>query len=620
MNVILPWLFNATLGGTGAILLTLALGPLVRKTLGAQAAHGLWAVALILLLCPWQPRSPVGVGRTSSDLPAVVVEVMAPPVSAPDQILPQPARPRPIPWLLLVWGTGVCILLGLSILRVVRAGRLVLRSREITDRPTVQAALRTMEGLPDRMKVCESADLMSPAVCGLWRPVILLPPGWVNRVGTEELRCVLWHEIGHIRRGDLWWCWAFQVAQAVHWFNPLVWLGGRMARVDQEMACDEWVLGHGNWPDEEVYGEVILRTARRVGVPRLTSPAQAGMAETNRGLARRMHHLAVARTRGVWASLAAVGLGLWVFLLLSPGYAEPEIPSQAMERSESVATQVEVEAKFLEASPDIITEILAGMDDQAVLAPREFEDILRKLNQVKGVDLLSAPKVTVQSGKRALVQVVREFSYPTRYNTEGAPAEFEVRNLGVTLTIEPFVTEGGRILCVMEPEVVEFLGFINYGANKPGRDSLTGDAIEEALVPGTETGQVLNQPVFQTRKVQTTVSLKSGQTVLLGGLSRKDKQMVMDHVDGEFKQTEQEGERVLYVFVTVRLMDTEGRPVERSGAATHRQDADATAPGPPVVPSPIPISVAASPSDHSAKNGLPYGSPVPGKPGFITSP
>jgi len=53
---------------------------------------------------------------------------------------------------------------------------------------------------------------------------------------------------------------------------------------------------------------------------------------------------------------------------------------------------VEIAAKLIEASPDV-----AVTTD---LAP---------LNQLKGVDLLSAPKVTVKSGHKATVAVTRDF-------------------------------------------------------------------------------------------------------------------------------------------------------------------------------------------------------------------
>src|SRR5204863_9255715 len=53
-----------------------------------------------------------------------------------------------------------------------------------------------------RLKV--TARTMSPAVCGLFRPVILLPQALVGSLTPAQLRAVLVHELIHLRRGDVW--------------------------------------------------------------------------------------------------------------------------------------------------------------------------------------------------------------------------------------------------------------------------------------------------------------------------------------------------------------------------------------------------------------------------------
>src|SRR5438477_977448 len=57
-----------------------------------------------------------------------------------------------------------------------------------------------------------------------------------------------------------------------------------------------------------------------------------------------------------------------------------------------------------------------------VFTDPQFQVVIRALNQKKGVDLLSAPKVTTKSGQRAVIEVVREFRYPTTYTAPQVPA------------------------------------------------------------------------------------------------------------------------------------------------------------------------------------------------------
>jgi general secretion pathway protein D len=122
-----------------------------------------------------------------------------------------------------------------------------------------------------------------------------------------------------------------------------------------------------------------------------------------------------------------------------------------------------------------------------VMTNPQFQVVIRALNQKKGIDLLSAPRVTTKSGQRAVIEIVREFRYPTQYTppqvpsitgggsgtgtvsisvvTPTTPTAFETRNTGVTLEVEPVVgPDGVTIDLNLVPQVVEFEGFINYGS------------------------------------------------------------------------------------------------------------------------------------------------------------
>src|SRR4029434_8874995 len=113
--------------------------------------------------------------------------------------------------------------------------------------------------------------------------------------------------------------------------------------------------------------------------------------------------------------------------------------------------------------------------------------------------------------------------------TPTTPQNWETRNTGVTLEVEPVV--GGDATTIdlnLVPQVVAFEGFINYGSpiNAVGV-STTAQMITRS-VPVLLTDNVINQPVFSTRKVTTSVSVYDGQTVVLGGLMREDVQKTED--------------------------------------------------------------------------------------------
>jgi len=230
----------------------------------------------------------------------------------------------------------------------------------------------------------------------------------------------------------------------------------------------------------------------------------------------------------------------------------------------------------------------------------QFQVVIRALNQKKGVDMMSAPKVTTKSGNKAVIKVVRNFPYPTEFNppeppsadsgtssssattvragfysdplvTPTTPTTFETRDLGVTLEVEPVVGPDNYTIDLnLSPEVVEFEGFINYGSPiiGPTYNPLTFSIGTYDITPNT-----INQPIFSTRKVTTSVSIWDGQTVALGGLIREDVQKTQDKVPilGDIplagrlfrSDVDQKIKRNLIIFVTARLMDAEGNPVRQ---------------------------------------------------------
>jgi general secretion pathway protein D len=249
------------------------------------------------------------------------------------------------------------------------------------------------------------------------------------------------------------------------------------------------------------------------------------------------------------------------------------------------------------AAPGMLS--LAG-----VFTDPSYQLVIRALNQKKGVDLLSAPRVTTKSGQRAVIEIIREFRYPTEFDppqipqnfgnqgnnnnsssglpgavtinvpgsfpvTPTTPTAFETRNTGVTLEVEPVVgPDGYTIDLSLVPQVVEFEGFINYGSpiTAAGLNVLTGQPTQTVITPN-----VINQPIFSTRKVTTSVSVFDGQTVVLGGLMREDVQKVEDKTPflGDIpligrlfrSNVDQHLKRNLVIFVSARLINPAGEPI-----------------------------------------------------------
>ena len=86
--------------------------------------------------------------------------------------------------------------------------------------------------------IFQSENVDSPFVLGIIRPKIFLP----FQMDEQALEYVIVHEQAHIRRKDHWWKPFGFVLLAIHWFNPLVWIGYILLCRDIELACDEKVI------------------------------------------------------------------------------------------------------------------------------------------------------------------------------------------------------------------------------------------------------------------------------------------------------------------------------------------------------------------------------------------
>jgi len=241
-----------------------------------------------------------------------------------------------------------------------------------------------------------------------------------------------------------------------------------------------------------------------------------------------------------------------------------------------------------------------------VFSEPQFQLVIRALNQKKGIDLMSSPKVTTKSGVKATVKIVNEFIYPRQYQppqipqstannngggsingnaiaagnqspptiTPSFPTDFTKQDLGVTLDAKPTIgPDGYTIDLELNPRVVDFDGFINYGSpiNAIGYVSAQGTGgIIQTPTAQTLATNTINQPVFSTREVNTFVTVWDGQTVALGGLIREDVQKIQDKVPflGDVplagrlfrSEADQKLKKNLVIFVTPRILDADGQP------------------------------------------------------------
>ena len=85
---------------------------------------------------------------------------------------------------------------------------------------------------------------------GLLRPRLLLPHEGYD---LQDLRYILRHELCHLKRRDMLLKLVLLAANAMHWFNPVVYLMLRQADEDIELACDSAATDGLELPERAAY-------------------------------------------------------------------------------------------------------------------------------------------------------------------------------------------------------------------------------------------------------------------------------------------------------------------------------------------------------------------------------
>jgi bla regulator protein BlaR1 len=88
----------------------------------------------------------------------------------------------------------------------------------------------------------ESEMVSVPAVIGFFKPVILVPIGFLTSLPYGQVEAILLHELAHIRRQDFLVNLFQSFAESIYFFNPAVIWVSRLIREEREHCCDDMAI------------------------------------------------------------------------------------------------------------------------------------------------------------------------------------------------------------------------------------------------------------------------------------------------------------------------------------------------------------------------------------------
>jgi type IV pilus assembly protein PilQ len=158
-------------------------------------------------------------------------------------------------------------------------------------------------------------------------------------------------------------------------------------------------------------------------------------------------------------------------------------------------------SQFLLNAQSGIGGVLRAFGGQfAILSVPQMQLTMRFLNEDADAELLANPRIVTLDNQQATIKITRNQPVPQlNFNEQTAQAVFggfQDKNYGNTLTVTPSINKDDFVTLNVKPEI----------SNK------VADSVF------TFSGATVSSPVIDTRDIESTVLIKSGDTLAIGGL------------------------------------------------------------------------------------------------------
>lgn len=145
-----------------------------------------------------------------------------------------------------------------------------------------------------------------------------------------------------------------------------------------------------------------------------------------------------------------------------------------------------------------------GSGGDFTLISGTIRNVVHMIQNKKNAEILASPKVAVLSGQTASIEAVEEIPYRelTQTSMGGELASVSFKQVGIKMQVTATIMDTNEILLEVEPEQ-------NINTSVFG---------------------IENIPIIDTRKTQTTLLLKDGEVVIIGGLRRQTRSKLREQI------------------------------------------------------------------------------------------
>lgn len=303
---------------------------LQRRVRRPSLSHALWLLTLGALVMPPLVSIPVFSPGAAGAFPGAAGAF---PQAADAFTVAQPPSPgsafadrgvffgqSTVVWL---WLAGTVAVLAGTLARTARFQRQLALAAEVAPPEVQHLADETGASLGlRRIPTIHTARAeISPMVWWTFGPVrVLIPSTLLAALSRDELRCVLAHELAHVRRRDHVVRWIEWAACTAFWWNPVAWWARRRLRSAEE-ACADALAVSSVQAEPRTYARSLLRTVDLMTKrPTPRPPAFGGTAHAAKAGAKLEERLRMIMTKEPpstprWFRGALRGCGVCVLVL-----------------------------------------------------------------------------------------------------------------------------------------------------------------------------------------------------------------------------------------------------------------------------------------------------------------
>lgn len=157
-----------------------------------------------------------------------------------------------------VWILGVIVFTGKEIYVYLSFYKELKNISNVIEKESIITSLEKCKkklNINRKIVLKECSVIKSPMITGIFIPVITIPKMDQN---LDKIEIVLTHELMHYKRKDLWIKIIALIANAINWFNPIVYILRDKINIVCELSLDEQIIKNMDKVKRKYYGEIIL--------------------------------------------------------------------------------------------------------------------------------------------------------------------------------------------------------------------------------------------------------------------------------------------------------------------------------------------------------------------------